>query len=141
MADLCSLLREDYQSMLMLLDTLLREDVDDAAKRDLAEMLDRIFTVNMTFKEETLYPAVRKATADGPATPAIENHDRLKAVVAAVKAGPHRGEEWSDRLEELRDALERSVSADERLLDDLQPMLPPAEVECMGKEYLHRKTI
>jgi DNA-binding PadR family transcriptional regulator len=139
MKDLCSLLREDYQSMLMLLDTLVRTGINSAAKRDLAEMLDKIFTINMKFKEETLYPAVRRATANGLATPAIENHEDLKKVVAAVKDGPHDSAEWEILLIELQEALENSVLADERLLDVLQPMLPPAQVESMGQTYLHMK--
>ncbi len=143
MPDLLTLIKEDHHVMMTLMETLCSggevEGEEKAVKLDIVQMLAQIFAFNMTFKDEVLYPAVRRATADGYATSATEDHCRLNEMIAELQdLAPNSGR-WPKLLEALQQELANRLTRDEQLLDRPTPLFQPDEAREMAEEYARRR--
>jgi hemerythrin-like domain-containing protein len=115
MTHIFDLLHEDHQRVTRILNQL-REDEESDSRAELVEEVRRDLEMHATFEESEVYPEIEKVIGEeGELKHAVEEHDEAIRLIERLAASVDEGdEEWAERLEDVKDAIEHHVEEEEK---------------------------
>lgn len=137
--DATDLLQRDHrqvESWLHACDSL----SDEQQKSELIQKICMALTVHAQIEEEIFYPRVRAEIGEpGLVQDALQQHGEVKQMVSEIEQRQARGQDCTEQLEALRQAVLHHVQEEER---ELFPMARNAEIDlfALGGELATRRS-
>ena len=124
------LLKQDHKEARGLMDQIETADKGDRSAKDLFMRLKHALTLHTQIEEKIFYPALRDhdETSD-MIEESFREHEEVDQLLAEMTALNPRNDDFTDKLVELRDAVEHHVDEEE------SEMFPKAE-KILGRERL-----
>jgi hemerythrin superfamily protein len=135
MPDVFSILSEDHRRVESLF-----SQYEQSGDPDVALQICDELTVHAMVEEELVYPVLStKAGYQGLAQEAREEHDQAKQLVSQIDSGASSGQDVSDLVRQLKEAIQHHVQEEETdLFPKMQDKVPQL-TKMMGDDVLARK--
>ena len=132
-------LKKDHAAVKKLFGEFRKARGREAKKRgQLAEKIGHELQVHAQIEEEIFYPALRQVARE-LVDEARREHEEVKELVAELEAMEPNGEEFLERMTELRHAVEEHVKEEESALFARARALGDGELRRLGQALTSRK--
>jgi hemerythrin superfamily protein len=108
-------IKEDHKKAMGLIEKISEADEDDVATREeFFPQVNDALTLHAEMEEQAFYPALEAVKETQPLVEeALQDHEEMKALLEELSDMPKESEEWMDKFEELRDAVEEHAQEEE----------------------------
>jgi iron-sulfur cluster repair protein YtfE (RIC family) len=141
--DLFQLIRQDHQKAKRLFERLAETASGTQSRPHIFAELKRELELHAEVEERYFYPALqRHDEARDLIEEALEEHGDVKEALVALDHGDNESEDWSDRLDELREDVEHHVEEEETEIFPLaQKLLDPAQLSTIASDIEKAKAV
>lgn len=109
-------------------------DEDTGARRSLFAQVKSELETHTHIEETIFYPALKQAAETREIViEAIEEHQEVKDLLAEIEGIPADSDDWSDKVTELKEAVEHHVEEEEgEMFDKARDVLSQRQIEDLG---------
>jgi hemerythrin superfamily protein len=103
------------------------------SKQRIVERLTKELSVHAAIEEQLLYPALRRASSDGPVDEALSEHQEVKEELAKLQKMSPEDSGYDDRVRQLMEDVTHHAKEEERdMLPTLRKALTKKELDQLG---------
>jgi hemerythrin superfamily protein len=116
-------------------------DGDTGVRRSLFAQVKSELEAHAHIEETIFYPALRQeAETQEIVLEAIEEHQEVKDLLAEIEGIPVDSDDWSDKVTELKEAVEHHVGEEEgEMFDKARDVLSQQQIEELGNRMESEK--
>jgi iron-sulfur cluster repair protein YtfE (RIC family) len=136
------LLKNDHEKVSAIFENVEATSASDAALRQsMFAQLKTELEIHAHIEETIFYPALREASeAREIVIEALEEHQEVKDLLAELDGMPVDTDEWSERMEELREGVEHHVAEEEgEMFDKAREVLSQQQLADLGQRMAAEK--
>jgi iron-sulfur cluster repair protein YtfE (RIC family) len=117
------------------------EEADLAMRQNWFARLRNELEIHAHLEESIFYPALKQAADTRDLVfEAIEEHQEVKVLITEIEGMAVDNDEWGDRIEDLKDAVEHHVEEEENeMFDKARDVLSQEEIEDLGRQMVAEK--
>ena len=134
------LLKTDHEKVSGIFERIEATD-DDRARQTLFAQVKSELEMHTHIEETIFYPALRQAAETREIViEAIEEHQEVKDLLAEIEGLSTDSDEWSDKVTELKEAVEHHVEEEEgEMFDKARDVLSPQQINELGERMAAEK--